>query len=219
MNKMFRLLSWAVLSSALIVRAAEDAPRPPFVNTAPSQWEVHFTYPTEAGGEARFLKKVSVTKTGDKKREVFDWSDGVQSETWHVAGYVLYQQPHFEAGDVAVLEAEKHLDQGDFRDLSWIGKASFRGEEKRGGRQCHFYEGEPVAGGLGNPHAVPPQVFRAWIDAETRLPVAVERAGVVEEYFFKPGGAAGLTVPPLFTRKLEEFLARKKSIKPLPPPY
>ncbi len=232
MNRLVRLICAIALGGSFTVHAqgpgnAQEAPpSPPYIAPVPTpvSWNIQISYPEPPPPESRFLKEVRVTKTRDKKREISTWSDGIESETWYMDGHVIYRQPHFLSDDVAVVEEATYFAQGDFPNLFWVNKDTYKRQEIREGRLCYYYESDPsavpgrVSASLQGQLQRPP-VFKAWIDVKTKLPVVLDQGKLIEKYSFSAGTSQSISLPPLFARKLEQFLATKKAVLPLPPSY
>jgi hypothetical protein len=221
---------------------ANTPPSPPYVATVsvPSMWRIKFSSKLSSpitGGTAatqRYIKESQVKKTTSKKQVVNLWSDGGEAEIWHVNGLILYHQPQFTTGDVAIYPpgSSGGLDylmtdfsESDFPTLSWIDDEAYKRRESYNGQQCFYFESDPkvilqkanetARGGMRDT-AVP--AMKAWIAVDTKLPVAVEIGGTIQEYTFSKDAPKTLTLPPLFEKKLDDYLAKKAAVIRLPPP-
>jgi len=216
------MLCGVIAASAQSQPAKEAPPAPPYLATIPppASWSIRPANPPPPNLQARVLKEMRVAKTRDKKQELSLWSDGTESESWYVDTFVIYRQPHFVKDDVAIMEqrpdsSTNFFSTGDFSNLGWIGQDTFLRTEMHKGKPCHYYETGHTAEQQQIPEPMRAQVqlavSKAWIDAKTRLPVTVEEGGIRQEYEFTFGSPKSLTLPPLFSARLEKLLARRKA--------
>ncbi len=227
MNKHLCLIGMAVVYGAISAIAQtkptkEEPPSPPYIATVPppASWTIRPATPPTPNPQVSTLKEIRVAKTRDMKQEISLWSNGTESESWYVDTFVIYRQPHFVKDDVAILEQRpdsttNFFSTGDFSNLGWIGKDTFQRTETHKGKLCHYYENGNSADFEKIPEPIRSQrqfaTPKAWIDAKTRLPVAIEQGGILQEYSYTFGSPQSLTLPPLFSARLEKLLARRKA--------
>jgi hypothetical protein len=256
MNKTCFFLAVISLGESFIPCAAQSQsnvvpkpPTPPYVAPvgAPAGWTIKVTYrqsiPTSApasegqvAGAVRshYLTNIQVTKTAEIKREIYSWSDGTETERWFVSHLLLYREPQFVPGDVAIFalgHESKSVDllapnfsSGDFPTLAWINEKNYLRQESRNGYQCFYFESNP--GTFSQQVSQDPRVgltdapiptMKAWIAADTKLPVAVDTGATIQEYTYSRDGPRSLTLPPMFANKLGDYLAKEKAAIHLPP--
>lgn len=225
MNRYLSFLGMLLLGGAVHAQspsAKPEPPAPPYIASvpAPASWSIRSINPPVANPEAPTIKEIRVAKARDKKQELTIWSNGAESESWFVDTFVIYRQPHFVKGDVAILEqrpdsSDHFFSTSDFSNLAWVGKDTFQRTETVKGKLCYYYENGRHAEQERIPEPLRDQIklaiSKAWIDARTKLPVAVEEGGIRQEYDFTFGSPASLTLPPLFAARLEKLLNRRKA--------
>ncbi len=100
----------------------------------------------------------------------------------------------------------------DFPELAWVSSANFQRIEARDGKECRVHEDDVIW-----QEDVPTRVH-AWIDAETRLPVALEDHSTVRTYsIYRSTSSTPLALPPAFAAKIERYLA--SAAKPVKPSF
>lgn len=226
MNKYLPIIKAAALLSISSASAQSPAgqvepPSPPYLATvkAPASWTIRPATPATVNPEAPAVKETRVAKAQNLKQELTIWNNGTEGESWYVDSFVIYRQPHFVKDDVAIMElhpdsATNFFSNADFATLSWIGKDTFQRIENLKGRPCYYYEMKPPAqqanssGITAHPLSA---ASKAWIDVKSRLPMAVEEGGVLREYTYNMGTPTTLTVPSLFSARLEKLHARRKA--------
>lgn len=209
MNKRSLVVSLFVLATRAAAMAAGDVPppSPPYVLAIPaqSQWVMRITPPAgqapaaEASGKGKLAPEpqvVAITKLGDTLRAIIVYTDKSRREFWQVPGSTILQ----DGGTTRVLyntggyPPYPYAPGHDFFGCEWIKPENFRDVVKRDGVSCYHYEVEAAA------PPVPTDVLRAhpelaklklhreaWINAETRLPVAVTgETGTIEYTFSDP---------------------------------
>lgn len=189
---------------------AEPPPGPPLVATAPDPiaWtiDVRQKKPRQAAPadpkQARIYKRLvdiypllvreTVEKSGkDWHREkVFD--NQTKENIWVRNGIVVYQYHYFPPERVIAVSVSDHISPvkggfgPDFPELYWIRAEAFVKSEMYGGHLCYYYEDKnarPLQGGDALA-AVPQKGNRAWIDAKTRLPIAMEDDTMLKTYTY-----------------------------------
>jgi hypothetical protein len=239
MNKTYLYLTAVWLAGSFVPCGAQTdggdnkPPSPPYLATvaAPGSWTVQVKLdqspsaaapnsgaPAAGAVAPLYTKEIQVTKTEDKKRMVLTSSDSTVSEVWYANNYVLYRQPNFAADEVAIAEQVPGLSSllgvGDFPTLSWIDIKTYKRRESHDGSSCFYFESSPVGNmsglpaGAGKSRTVP--IRKAWIDVKTKLPVAFDDGVTIQEYTFSPGGPKTLTLPPLYQKNLDDYLAQRK---------
>jgi len=204
MNKL--LLSLVFISVVEGRTVAQDLkPEPPFIKNATenASWNIEFR-PAEAqpsqkstlqpasqltASFERELHEIQVDKVGPNRREVYLWSDGEPLERWYYGGLVLIEAPgtrkimciNQTRMDKFQESVFPKYQSDDFPEFFWVNKSSYKAVEKKSGRICFRYErnGGTLDGSRQNATDI------IWIDADTRLPVALQTATEVRTYIFK----------------------------------
>jgi hypothetical protein len=197
MNKMLLLMPCLLLSG--ISGSSAEAPPVPYKEpAAPCKWTETFVYtggmkrPDDPAAAARFdnrnrlspkPKVRTVYDDGTLRREVDEWMSGKKTERWIIGDYAVYEPVNFTKKDIIyrLLESSELAQMRNcFPDLSWIKPAHWKGNEKYEGKSAHAYEMQTA-----NPQGEK-DVFKAWIDAKSLLPLAMESSTVKISYDF-PG--------------------------------
>ena len=213
----------------------EAPPDPPLMNNAPPdcQWTITYT-PKTPEKEATTADDIRnrkmrqryspvvlakrVLKSGGQEVVYTTYEAGIKSEAWVVGGY-LYELPYREGETI-------HIDsrgQGDFPDVYWVSATNFRGTVELKGAKVHLYETDsadtrpdpgqssgprPATGPAIEPPKPPHQ--RAYIDAQTRLPVAVDTGTTVLTYQYAGPAPAFPTPDERIKRIMRDSAAPKK---------
>jgi hypothetical protein len=234
MNKfLHHFLAAATLSIspalAQIPTGRVEPPSSPYLATvkAPASWTIRPATPAAVNPDAPAVKEIRVAKAQNLKQELTIWNNGTESESWYVDNFVIYRQPHFVKDDVAIMElqpdsATNFFSISDFATLGWIGQDTFRRIENLKGKPCYYYEMAPPAEQTADAIAAPAHLrsaaSKAWVDVKSKLPVAVEEGGILQEYSYTLGAPTILTVPSLFSVRLEKLHARRKATGKLTTP-
>lgn len=157
---------------------------------------------TEAGVRLRAVqKKITITTSGNIRRDVIQWSDGKSSELWWMRdkGVALWENNQAEnkvlllRGDLIKPVCPKLLFlTGD--SMAWIQEKN-RSDKKE--EKALHYEAtvvlEPAAGDMPASTAR----FQAWIDPETLRPLKFDDGDALYVLKFMPYPAGGpLVMPP-----------------------
>lgn len=183
--------------------AAPERPTPPLV-AAPAEyahWRITAApakHPASATPLApkTELQEIEVRKGPSTACMIQRWSNGKSSEAWIAEGYHLSRYPALPdiyVTALALRPAGLNDGMADFHAVFpgfvWLDEKFFAGTEKKEGRTCHHYvDGENAR--------------EAWIDAESRLPVAFRRENTIFVYSFLPRPSQPPTLPDPFLREL-----------------
>jgi hypothetical protein len=173
-------------------------PTPPFLNPAPetSAWIITVTPPASSSGfgakpSPKQLKQIQVTKAGDTRREVSVLNDGTATEDWFYKGVHLVFDKNADYAvaidPYASAKSAPPAAEIDFYDFSWINASDFIGKTSRSGQVCYYFI-----------HQFPTRREEAWINAQTKLPVAIRSELRQWEYQFTASSESSLTIPPVF---------------------
>ncbi len=176
------------------------------------------------GGEV--LRRQSV-KSERVRNDIFLIAPDIRSERWMASGYLLIGDGGPE--NIIVLSDGNPdsptgwLDAMDFRELRWVSEKTLKGWAIYEGREVLLFEGQvPVeAGGLAaifrstgagaDGGLLALQDVRAWIDPETKLPIAYFDGIRTYRYSFE----FGVSVPPLpdaYRTRIEAYIRRSRSL-------
>ncbi len=198
----------------------EEPPAPPLIKQAPnpSHWTMTFTPKTPpkmaATPDEIRLQKIrqrfsplilskEIFKNGNELAIFTTYEAGLTTEARTLNGF-LYETP-LRKGEAIRTEARP---SGDFSEIYGISAQTFRGTVAWEGRKVHIYEPEPVEPprdlaqpntGESNDLSLPDKVVtkRVYIDADSRLPVALDTGVELVKYSFS---SSGKTTPALDDR-------------------
>ena len=197
---MMRTLLRLLLTFAPIVLAggslsAQQAglpqPTPPLVSNAPdtSHWRVGMTSKREAPAPAdknspafaqwqdrqkiySTITEILVSKAGDRRRTLTQYSSGKQDESYLSNGTLFVQRAGFVPGDIYI--THQSGPENDFPELSWITLADYVDVEVANGRKYFVFRSQGGA----------PGGSEAWIDCVTKLPFKFSDASYERTYEF-----------------------------------
>jgi len=207
---------------------------PLFVNPMPdpSQWAVDFTYtdapqpgdtsrdtaqmerlqkaaqqdPALAGQlkNPQFLfsiknirpKRIVITKSGDIRHEERLMERDYKEESWRTGDVEVEQKANSKKLSVKMMSS---FAARDFPELGWISLKNFVGIQSLNGRKCFAFEQERY-----DDEHQPIGKAGAYVDVDTRYPVAFRYLTQVYQYTILPPPATALTVP-------DEFAAAAKA--------
>ena len=202
-------------------------PSPPLVNQAPdfSSWVVRYPSASPGAGTARSranarkIKEVDVTKTDDLRREVTVYTDGTAGEFWRYGGLEIFLDPigkYVNIMDTAKTQmAAANPTKTDFFDLGWIKAQDFVGNVALGGRDCYYFRRSGAAKSTATGQAVEDKEqvaagtasLEAWIDVNSRLPLAFKDQSGLRQYEFGAAPSARLTLPANMQKELDRYQA------------
>ena len=144
----------------------------------------------------RRVLKVEGGLDGALRREVRHWSDGEITECWALKKITLYDEPGIGCVlmlDPAVFTGEYGIPDR-FPEFAWVSQETMQADGKgtyKGRKAIHYKAGDG----------------EAWIDPETRLPIALRARGTLREYQFSGEPPPRLTLPSRFQAFLKELEA------------
>ena len=203
------------------LHANEPAPNPPLVGSAPnpSAWVITVKQkktlqpPSDPKAAALFQKmalalprtlRVEVEKAGVDRCEVSFLENNLTDSLFIHDGWVVYQPLNWPRTQALAVPINHRLSpikggiKSDFTDLDWVRADVYVGRRSYGGQDCYYYEDKkhaPLSGG-SSLLAVPPGVH-AWIEVNTRLPLAVEDEAVLKTYAYRSSNV-NVTLPDVF---------------------
>ena|SRR5215210_941075 len=208
------------LGAGLTLHAQEAAPQPtvppgPLLNKAPAlaQWTVTIKSagetpaaspaPGEKGEKPQppaGNERIGVVQTGNIRHEVRVRGTQVTSDAWSVDGTYITVDPSTK---VARVSAGGGASTQDFPEIAWVSAKNFSGIQDVSGKKCIVFKDklETYADSGEKIDAV------AYVDLETRLPVAMQK-GDVYTYQFGAPPQAPLTPPQNIAEALEKYRKR-----------
>lgn len=222
------------------VDVVADLPVGPLLKSAPdfSQWTVKYEYPKatdpkdQAQNGAETIQ-VSIVKTGNiVSEEIVDRRGGHES-IWHVGG-TQYRKPAGQ-GDwfESVASVGGNIGNSDFSPLpangyrgwDWIGPDSYAGTIALDTGACFVFvpggaQKLKASGGAPTKDQIAAQPLIAFVNVETRLPVALRVGGITQRFVF----AAPPTAIQQFPSDLADAIkkgeeARRRLFQPAPRPF
>lgn len=230
---MNRIFSDSLIAGFLFVivtsEAQELTPTEPYLNRAPvySQWTEVFQPSKSSRAPAGSstsgppeMKQMIVSKAETTRHESCQWTDGQISERWLYKGFVLFQQ--LGSSTVFILNSSNvdslsnkvgyDFSQSDFPKLNWLSKQTYEGVATVNKVQCYHFQKTvpapvvpPPAGQKQAAKPAPPLTMDAWIDVNTKLPVASDDGRWFTTYTFKEMPEKPLELPPVFAKALENY--------------
>jgi len=164
---------------------------------------------TQSAGKQKVALEVAMTKTGKIMLREVRTQGGQVVPTWCVGGFQITL-----FGNSSIIRAKnpdptiptpdyEDYSDSDFLGFDWITLAKYTGIKEFGGRKCIVFQ-ENDAGGIRS----------AYIDLETRLPVALIAGGGTRTYVFKTPPTSELTLPPPVVQLLKNRQREMDSATP-----
>ncbi len=225
------VLLFVALTGGAAFCQSPDSPVPsfppgPIVPRAPelARWKMTVTYPDQrdAATVRREIKEETielaprpvlavVTKTGKLVRENIVDELEQSIERWCIAAHHV-SNAHGSSSLVWITDSPEdplfvNYSKQDFPGLGWVRKEFYTGTEDLDGRKAFVFRDRKRS-------------RTAWLDAETRLPIAIEtelgKFGF--EFLAPPGGQQ--TAPPAYQAELQRWAERERRFQVKPPrPY
>ena len=142
----------------------------------------------------------SVTKTGQIRRQLKKAATGEQEDMWYehsdrITMKTGWKLPLFEGG----ASPAKQPQGPDFPELSWLAAGNFVGTQENEGVAYFVFEATVAQGDARlakeRGYKLNSTSTRAYINANTRLPWALQTGDVVQRYIFQAAPTAMLDVP------------------------
>ena len=162
-------------------------------------------------------RRITITKTGDVRREVLINEAGVKTETWTFGSYKVSLQQGLTAPIVAFVDKQKaNAARVDFPDFEWISKQNYAGIEKAFGRDCIIFRGETGGGDTD----LPSFASVATMDAQSRLPLSLAIGDETRTYEYASAPQAPLIPPKEAQDAIKSWQTHLQEIsKPPPRPF
>lgn len=167
-------------------------------------------------------KRIVITKTGAIRHEETEFERSIKGESWQFDGNYVVRQPNYPALNAIGSEGITP----DFPEFGWINAANFVGIKKVGPTDCLTFKQDlaPAViltprdpkGPTGSTQLVP---VTAYVDLQTRQPVALVFDGEPRRYTMASSPLAALVVPEDFITAAKVARAHADAaIKLLSPP-
>lgn len=196
---------------------AEPPPDPPLLAAAPDPfaWTIDIQHkkpraatpsdPAQANTAKRLmdiyprLLRQTVDKAGKNWHRAKYFDNQKQDNTWVCDGMAAVQFQHYPPNKIDVMAASSPNSPAkggfgpDFPELSWVSAKYFIGTVTYAGQRCHLYQNksaQPLPGRDALAPAPTAAGVSVWINAKTRLPVAVEDEDMIQRYSYRVGPAA-----------------------------
>ncbi|PTY03433.1 hypothetical protein DB346_06000 [Verrucomicrobia bacterium LW23] len=146
------------------------------------------------------MTELEMEKTPAAARLIQRWSHGKTSESWIADGYLLNSFPALPDDIYATALSMRPAGQDDgvsdfhamYPGFGWLEAQFFAGEVTENGKRCW--------------HFVQPETGRqAWVDAESRAPVAFARGGFKYTLAFLPSPERDPAMPERFRTTLKNY--------------
>lgn len=156
-------------------------------------------------------------------RIVATYSNGKKQEGYLIRDHFAVRST-MNTNEAVVMEAAKgkngslEIFTTDFPGTQWIDLPYYRGVEKLAGRLCYVFSREPdtqVQASVGDKSSIapPPLSFiplnymplKAYVDAETKLPIRVQLGPTTYEYSAITPWSGTITMPSTFINTAKEF--------------
>lgn len=205
------VLVLAVLCQSALVRAAEDVPppKPPLLASTPDpgDWTLVIKNPGLPAPESGVAPKpdlriveVHSTQRDKLKRDILTYANGTSEERWFVAGLLLWKSASGEvvahdmtdSGPGSVGTSIPSVPSG-FVGLDWLSLSNYKGAVTWEKRNCYHFSAKGMD---------------AWIDVETKFPVALKVGDYVFQYTFNAPPAAPLNFPTEFQATWDLYQSR-----------
>lgn len=233
---LFTLLLAAAAQAQQAAPSPDALPPGPLLNKAPdfAQWTITAkssgaAVPTAEGEDQGAAKKekekerpqgdlrIGTIQTGKVRHQVRVKGSQVIGDLWTVEGATVSIDPHSKMPQVA--GGGGGTAEADFPGLEWISANNFAGIQGVGGRKAIVFKGRADYL-IDAESTLPEQVdATAYIDLETRLPIAMKR-GDVYTFEFGPKPQTMLTPPPAVSQALVDARQRalRSAARPAPEP-
>ncbi|CAN5342639.1 hypothetical protein BH09VER1_BH09VER1_27650 [soil metagenome] len=184
-------------------------PKPPFIASAPDpgDWtllikESSATQPGQGGSSKSGYGIVEVhsTQVGKVKRDIITYAGGAKQERWFAENVLLWKGPDGDviAGDMR--DAGPGTGGGSipsvptgFPGLAWLSVSNYDKVVPLGKRSCYHFSQESKD---------------AWIDVETKLPVASKFGDLYFAYTFNSPPSEALKFPAEYQKTWDQYQAR-----------
>lgn len=227
-ERCFLALALYIICSVMAIAqmpSPTQPPRQPFVTNAPicGQWTISFTSIGTTASQAPNksiknsplewkLKEIKVVKVYKDRYEIDSWSDGQTSEKWFHEDRMIFTRPG--SPEIYILE-RNHLNgamaqvfpdyrASDFPELGWLNLSVYVGVQTLQNRACYVFQSKKV-------DSLPPRNpedamnTEAWIDMNTKLPLAISDGMNQQIFAFQNLSPGTLKVPARLVQALQRY--------------
>lgn len=160
------------------------------------------------------IKTLSVEKVGSVRHDTLDWLYSTTTEAWHDGQGIFEKLP--EAPDRVHLNRTTADVSSSFPELAWVNAARFVGAIPLSPtKRIDVYRLSQLTESTFMPFFYLTVPATAWIDGETRLPIAFQTSDFTARYAFGEAPAA-LDMPPEY-RQADDLYHQKIVNAPQPP--
>jgi hypothetical protein len=159
------------------------------------------------GGGYLRMQRIDVTRTETLRHEVITWNNNTQTENWFDGKIGFLESPSNK--DIAVIDLKRDPSGITFmarRDASdyfaWLSATNYEGTESYKGKLCYKFLTKLAASGEGSK---PIWDKIAWIEVETKLPVALQMLQTLYTYDFHAAPTTSLILPPKFQEVFDRY--------------
>ena len=192
---MIARFTFLILLSTAAAGAAEPV-HAVFFPEGDAAWSVVFE-----GAAANARKRVDIVRQGPLRLDAITVADGAKtlmlwSENPSVVLFDNGTNGRVSSMKASGMEAQRY----DASSFAWVGSKSFAGMKSLKSRSCQYYETTLIE---GDAEEQTRRVLRAWIDAKTRRPVALDNGSGMAVFSFATDPAPPLEIPERFLEKLK----------------
>lgn len=193
----------------------------------------------------RTLKEVKVIKGPRNRQITKKWSDGLTTEIWVCGDIVLQEEPGLKSIYISTAASRSaspmsfgaNHSNADFPDLEWISPSNYVGTKPYQGKVCYVFQTKDTSAELKKSEALAASLPRAessanssesqspaptlqisktaWIDPETRLPVALNDGIYLRTYTFLDPPSHDPQPPQRFIKAWEKYEAAARGPIPI----
>jgi hypothetical protein len=177
------------------------------------------------------VRILRVTRSRDFTKEVAKFSDESEETAYIFNVARIYRHTDYEGlirsrRDQSVASISPNFSVADFAGFDWLSHKNYKGVQKVLDRTCYFFEDEieteqvKMATSMGNtPDGETKTTARAFINVESKLPVALQLGRENRVYAFGKPSPADLNLPPEVAAEIKDWRAELTSAtKAAPPP-
>ena len=173
------------------------------------------------------VRTLTVTRTTDFAKEAVKFSDETTQTSYifnvaRVTKHVSYQGLIRSRTDSDVSTYSPNFANADFTGFEWLSAKNFKGVQDLQGRKCYVFEDEqvvPTSALMPKKEDDPKVLTRAFIDMDTKLPVALQLGKESRVYAFGSPNPADLVLPAEIAAEIQSWRAQLLSAaKAAPPP-
>ncbi|MEM6822249.1 MAG: hypothetical protein AAF558_09935 [Verrucomicrobiota bacterium] len=164
------------------------------------------------------LTEIRSYKFDNLKQDILIYADGSRQEYWHTDEFTLSQRPnrkisiHKKPSDELPIYGNLTVSPG-YPGFDWLKLGYYRGVETLDDVTCYYFRlevNESVESAETQTTTL--SIAEAWVDTQTRRPVAYQANNIRYRYYFTPGSKRHPVMPKSFADAFKRFqLAKKRS--------